>query len=393
MRTLFTLALVALFLTVACSDGSDTPSNPTITPEPIQTPVTTPTLPAVDTPTPIPEPSPSELMAVIEEMFPNPAYLGDTVNFKGKGSDIPGDITEFKWSVEGHGPIAFRSVFKTSAVTQETGIYEVVFEVQDRYGDWLEPATQTLTVLPLPPAAIFNGEPISGDAPLAVKFHDKSTRTITSWSWDFGDGGTSEVQSPLHVYEEAGSYTVSLIVDGPDGSDTKTIEDYIHVVDVDFVADFVSGYYPLAVQFTDRSKGDITSWAWHFGDGGMSEEQSPSYTYQDIGVYEVSLTVTGQSGVIATEAKTAYIQVLEAPPVADFFVHDETFVGHTETFTDQSTGEITSWTWNFGDRTISEAQNTSHTYNTAGTYSVTLTVEGPGGSDTKQQIITVQEWE
>ncbi|NQT73729.1 MAG: PKD domain-containing protein [Chloroflexi bacterium] len=393
MRALFILVLVALLLTIACSDGSDTPSSPTNTPEPTQTPIPSPTLPAVETPTPIPEPTPSESMAVIEEISPNPAYLGDTVNFKGKGSDVPGQITEFKWSVEGHGPIAFRSVFKTSAITGEAGIYAVVFEVRDKDGDWLEPATQILTVLPHPPAAIFSGEPISGGAPLTVKFDDKSTRTISSWAWDFGDGGTSEVQSPLHTYTEAGNYTVSLTVDGPDGSDTESVEDYIQVVEVDFSADYASGYHPLDVQFTDQSKGDIVSWAWHFGDGGMSEEQSPSHTYQDVGVYPVSLTVTGQLGAIATEEKTAYIQVLEAPPVADFFGHEETYVGHTETFTDHSTGEITSWTWNFGDGTVSEVRNPSHAYGATGTYSVSLTVESPGGSDTKKQTITVEEWE
>ena len=390
MRTLFILVLVALSLTIACSDGSSTPTPPS---SPEVSPTPTPSLPVIETPTPTHEPSPSEPAAVIEEISPNPAYLGDTVYFKGKGSDVPGQITEFKWSVEGHGSTAFRSTFKTSAITGEAGTYEVVFEVRDNNGDWLEPATQTLTVLPHPPAAIFRGEPISGGAPLAVKFDDKSTRTISSWTWDFGDGGTSEVQSPLHIYKEAGNYTVTLIVDGPDGSDTETVEDYIQVVEVDFSADYVSGYYPLDIQFNDQSKGDISSWAWHFGDGGMSEEQNPSHTYQDVGVYEVSLTVTGQSGAIAREVKKAYIQVLEAPPVANFFGHEETYVGHTEAFTDRSTGEINSWTWNFGDGTVSYVQNPGHAYVVAGEYAVSLTVEGPGGSDTKQQTITVQEWE
>lgn len=65
----------------------------------------------------------------------------------------------------------------------------------------------------------------------------------------------------------------------------------------------------------------------------------------------------------------------------------------TVSFTDQSTGDITSWSWNFGDGQTSTDQNHTHTYNTAGTYTVSLTATGPGGSDTKTipDYILVQE--
>ena len=65
----------------------------------------------------------------------------------------------------------------------------------------------------------------------------------------------------------------------------------------------------------------------------------------------------------------------------------------TVSFTDQSTGDITSWSWSFGDSGTSTDQNPTHTYNTADTYTVTLTVTGPGGSDTKiiPDYILVQE--
>lgn len=394
MRTLFIFVIVALLVTVACSDGSDTPVTSSPTTAPKLTPTLSPTPPLENlTPTPSPEPTPSEPMAVIEVISPNPAYLGDTVSFKGKGSDKPGEIMEFRWSIEGHGQIALRSSFETSSVTEEPGTHTVIFEVRDSEGEWLEPATKTLTVLPYPPTAIYRGEPVSGGAPLSVKFHDKSTRTITDWSWDFGDGGTSKVQSPLHTYYEAGYYSVTLTVDGPDGSDTETVEDYIQVVEVDFTADPMNGYRPLEVQFSDQSEGSIVSWAWHFGDGGISEDQNPVHTYHEVGQYKVTLTVVTERGAVASKNKIAYIQALESPPVADYFAHSETFVGHSEAFTDRSSGTIESWAWNFGDGTTSELKSPSHVYATAGDYTVSLTVEGPGGSDTKQQTITVQEWE
>jgi PKD repeat protein len=79
------------------------------------------------------------------------------------------------------------------------------------------------------PNADFIGSPTSGVAPLTANFTDQSTGQITSWSWDFGDGGTSTEQNPPHTYNDVGNYTVSLTVSGPEGSDTETKADYICV--------------------------------------------------------------------------------------------------------------------------------------------------------------------
>ena len=77
----------------------------------------------------------------------------------------------------------------------------------------------------------------------------------------------------------------------------------------DFVANLTSGEVPLTVQFTDLSTGDITAWNWDFGDGHTSELQSPSHTYTSIGMYTVSLMVSGTY----TRTKVNYIEVV-APP-------------------------------------------------------------------------------
>ena len=93
--------------------------------------------------------------------------------------------------------------------------------------------TDNITVLPdgggNPPAADFTGTPASGTAPLPVSFTDLSTENPTSWSWDFGDDGTSTAQNPSHTYTGAETYTVSLTATNADGSDTETKVDYITV--------------------------------------------------------------------------------------------------------------------------------------------------------------------
>jgi PKD repeat protein len=72
--------------------------------------------------------------------------------------------------------------------------------------------------------ADFSGAPVSGSAPLAVSFTDGSV-DASSWLWDFGDGETSALQNPVHMYKGAGSYTVSLTANGA----TTAKEDYITV--------------------------------------------------------------------------------------------------------------------------------------------------------------------
>ena len=162
------------------------------------------------------------------------------------------------------------------------------------------------------PISDFMGSPPLGKTPLAVYFEDLSTGEITSWSWDFGDAGTSPAQNPSHTYNTPGTYTVSLTVTGPGGSDTEIKTDYITVTPpapvADFSADPTSGTAPLAVNFTDLSTGSITNWSWNFGDGGTSTEQNPTHTYNTAGTYTVSLTVTGPGG-SDTETKIDYITV------------------------------------------------------------------------------------
>lgn len=80
-----------------------------------------------------------------------------------------------------------------------------------------------------PPVANFSGTPTSGYVPLTVQFTDLSSNSPTSWSWNFGDGGTSYLQNPSHQYTSAGQFTVSLTATNAYGSDTEVKTNYITV--------------------------------------------------------------------------------------------------------------------------------------------------------------------
>jgi PKD repeat protein len=94
------------------------------------------------------------------------------------------------------------------------------------------PEFEVWGMMPSPPVANFAADKTSGDAPLTVRFTDQSTSAIDTWSWTFGDGGQSTAASPSHTYAAPGTYTVSLTVTGPGGSDTRTRTDYITAVRV-----------------------------------------------------------------------------------------------------------------------------------------------------------------
>lgn len=109
------------------------------------------------------------------------------------------------------------------------------------------------------PVADFSGTPLSGTDPLNVTFTDLTSNTPTSWSWTFGDGGTSTVQNPSHSYTVPGTYNVSLVATNAAGSDTETKTGYVVVSPsvtapvADFSATPVAGTRPLVVAFTDLS--------------------------------------------------------------------------------------------------------------------------------------------
>jgi len=183
--------------------------------------------------------------------------------------------------------------------------------------EWSSPAFARTPVdafcrSPPPASADFTASPTSGSAPLSVQFTDTSAGEPTSWSWDFGGGGTSTEQNPVHTYIIPGTYTVTLTAENAHGSDTVTKSGYISVaspVIADFTVNVTSGEAPLAVQFTDLSSGDgITSWSWDFGDGGTSTERNPKHTYTAEGTYTVTLMVINAHG-SNTVAKADYISV------------------------------------------------------------------------------------
>ncbi len=143
------------------------------------------------------------------------------------------------------------------------------------------------------PAAGFSADPLDACANTPVTFTDLSSGpTAQSWLWNFGDGGTSVEQNPVHAYNNSGKVNVILIVSNYGCSDTLKKINYINIRPP--IAKFDTAFRcndPLTRNFINKSVGALT-WQWDFGDGSVSADSKVSHTYAAPGVYPVILKVT-----------------------------------------------------------------------------------------------------
>ena len=246
--------------------------------------------------------------------------------------------------------------------------------------------TVTNGVAPPPPVANFTAAPTNGAAPLIVTFANSSTGA-TSYNWNFGDGSSNAVANPVHTYSNAGTYSVTLTAVGAGGTNNLTRANYIVVTNpppppvASFTGAPTNGAAPLAVTFANSSTG-ATSYNWSFGDGSSNTVANPGHTYTNAGTYSVTLTAVGAGGTNSL-TRANYIVVTNPPPpvVANFTAAPTNGAAPLAvTFANSSSG-ASSYDWNFGDGSSNAVVNPAHTYTNAGTYSVTLTAVGAGGTN------------
>jgi PKD repeat protein len=173
-----------------------------------------------------------------------------------------------------------------------------------------------------PPVAVVSANPTSGTTPLTVSFSSVNSYdpdgSIVSYAWNFGDGTTSTEPNPIKIYNSAGSFTAVLTVkdnSGLTGSSsvviTATQSANLSPVAVAGVST-TSGYAPLAINFSSQGSydpdGTISSYSWNFGDGTTSTQANPSKTYNNVGNYTATLTVTDNSGASSSSSVLIIVQ-------------------------------------------------------------------------------------
>ncbi len=214
-----------------------------------------------------------------------------------------------------------------------------------------------------------------------VSFINTSSPVPAAATWSFGDGTTLNTVNAIKVYTSPGIYTVKMVANF--GACTDSALKQVTVLDkptAGFSSTATSSCSaPFTVTFGNGSTGG-TSYQWDFGDGNTSTDPNPSHTYNTEGSYNVTLIVTNANGCTDTLRRSSFVNI-EAPQVQLNNLPVNGCAPLTRQFsaTATSVDGIVGYLWDFGDGNTSTLQNPVHTYNTPGTYTVSLIVTTTGG--------------
>ncbi|WP_222430279.1 PKD domain-containing protein [Maribacter sp. MAR_2009_72] len=329
------------------------------------------------------------------------------VQFTGSNSTDDGTL-EYAWDFDDG---ATSTLDNPTHIFTNSGTFDVTLTVTDEFNETDSEAI-TITVNDTAnqmPQAVIDANPISGNAPLDVQFSASNSTDddeIVSYIWSFDDGNTASGENVSHTFQTIKDYEVTLTVTDSNGaSDTESI--IISVNDLDnqppvakIEANPLSGNAPLLIEFSGGSSTDdngIVSYEWNFGDGTTSNEIDVNHSYEFMGEYLVTLTVTDVEGL--TNEKNVTIFVNESSNQAPVAILDTDLTEGGAPLTVEFIGSnstddtlITTYEWDFGNGENAENANVQYTYNTPGVYTVALTVtDSEGLTDTTSTIITVNE--
>lgn len=221
--------------------------------------------------------------------------------------------------------------------------------------------------------------------PFTVQFTNL-TQGNNAYIWNFGDGTISTDINPNHTYTDTGSYTVTLIVGSNGCLDSIVKSKYIQIVKpvITFNELPRMGCVPLTISPipTITVAEPVTNYLWDFGDGTTSGSKDPTHTYTTPGHYTVSLIVATATGCTDTLLMPEAVRA-GAKPHASFAANPSDVCAFQPIqFTDNSTGNVDQWLWQFGDGGSSTSQNPSYQYQDTGYFSVTLIVWSNACADT-----------
>lgn len=292
------------------------------------------------------------------------------------------------------------------------GIYKVCLTVEGNDGNikCKETICYYVTIKDCKPCACgFEPDFRYGIDKCDVKFDGEagpnSCTKVTSYFWDFGDGNTSTLEDPVHTYSGNGTYVVCLTVEGNDGNIRckKTICYTIVITDCkpcdcELKPDFRYDINKCDIRFDGDAGANactqVTQYLWDFGDGNTSTLEDPTHTYAMNGTYTVCLVVVGFDGTQKCKNRVCYNVVIKdcddckCDVQANFKYNVEKC--KVEFFGDAGNNactQVLQYYWSFGDGSISQIQNPTHTYAGNGTYEVCLTVEGFDGTDVCKNTI------
>jgi PKD repeat protein len=285
----------------------------------------------------------------------------------------------YNWSFPGGTP-AFSSEQNPLVTYNEDGNYSVYLSVSNTVGNDAETKTNFIQVGAPPFVGFYS---VSTD--LSVQFTNASTNG-TTFFWEFGDGQTSTAANPTHIYPNFGAFNVTLTATSTCGTTVGTQTILVsNVPQAAFTVANTYGCVPYTVQFINQSSTNVTSQSWSFPGGtpSTSNEINPTVTYNQVGNYDVNLSISNANGA-DSELLSNFITVGQ-PPQSGF---NYWIAGSQLTLHNTSTDAV-NYLWSFGDGQGSLLESPSHQYLNDGTYEIKLNATNSCGTSTYSQIAEV----
>lgn len=313
----------------------------------------------------------------VADFSANATCLGNPTNFTDNSSINSGSIANWSWNF---GDNNQSSIATPVHIYSTAGNFNATLIVTSSFG-CRDSITKNITINGLPSPAFTAPDACVSNVTTIQNNSTSNWGPINSYSWNFGDGGTSTATNPVHTYASSGIYTVTLTattVNGCTQTAQRTMN--IHALPVAaFSATNTCAEAAVAiVNNSTSSSGSIYSNYWTFGNNGISNAVTPAPVFNTPGTYSITLVTTTTNGCRDTASGNVTIH---PNPTAAFATQD-VCLNAAVSFTNNSTvtsGSITGWSWNFGDNTTSAASAPAHTYSAAGTYPVQLTVTSDNG--------------
>ncbi len=307
-----------------------------------------------------------------------PDYIGCaplTVTFQNNSYGA----TEYFWDFDFNG--ATSNEFAPSFTYTDTGVYEVML-IASKPGACNVADTTYLNITIIDPAtftadfsASVNCEQVS------VSLTPVVGNPAVSYNWNFGDGNTSTSSAPTHVYNQPGTYTITLNIASTiptcpvTAVATQTITILPPVI-ANAGANPLFGCIPFNANFTNNSI-NATSYLWDFGNGQTTTDTEPSFTYPQPGIYTVTLTAFNPVSCNLSSQSVVSIEALDTIITANFTYQLPGICDPQQVAFFTNYGNYVSYQWNFGDGNTSAEPNPVHLYNLSGNITATLIVSTP----------------
>jgi len=274
------------------------------------------------------------------------------------------------------------------------GVYNIQLASQNTTSGCSGSSSQQVTIQGVITPS-FTANPLTNCSPASINFTN-TTGLAGTYTWNFGNGQTYTGQTPpAQVYTYSGLFDVTLSVTTAAGcTGTTSVNDYINITNINagFTAPIHNGCDPLVVQFVDTSTtpnlaNPIVSWQWNFGNGQTYNGQTPPPQTYPIGLFDVTLIVTSQSGCVDTAFFNDYVTVghinsvgFTVLPLISCARTDVDFTNTSVILTPHLPNEVTYY-WDFTEGTSTQ-ENPSYQFTSdTGYFSVTLVVDFRGCKD------------